>query len=115
MATKPATPTKPAARKPTAKKSSAATSKASKTAAKQPTKKQPAKEQPAKPAEGGVTIKDLADRLDRTPKSLRASIRRIMGGGPQVGKGGRYHWSSWDDEELKQLIEDLTKTSAEAE
>jgi hypothetical protein len=112
MATKSDTATKPATRKPTAKKTATA-SKPARTK-KQPASKQPAATKPAKaekPAEGSVSLKDLAEFLNREPKSLRASIRRIMGG-PQVGKGGRYSWTSWDDEELKDLIGNLTKASA---
>jgi hypothetical protein len=82
-----------------------------KPAAKEPAKK-PAPKKPAVVAEGGVTLKDLAAKLNREPKSLRASIRRIMGG-PQVGKGSRYHWDSWNDKELKELMSSLQKTDAE--
>lgn len=84
------------------------------------------KERPAKPAskskpaastpekDSGVTLKDLATRLGRDPKSVRSAIRRIKGGA-QVGQGGRYRWDSWDDKELKALVSSLTPTPKSAE
>jgi hypothetical protein len=77
--------------------------------------KKPATQKPAvaKKAESkGITLKDVAEKLNRDPKSVRASIRRILGGA-QVGKGKRYLWSSWDDKQLKALMSDLTKVDAE--
>ena len=81
------------------------------------TKAQPATGQkPAAQAEG-VTLRMLADKLGaKSEKTLRARIRRINGG-PVVGRGGRYHWDSWNDKDLKVLIEKLStkedvKTSA---
>ena len=97
-----ATAPKRATRKPTAKQPGAKP--ATKPAVKKPATKQVRKK-------GTVGIKDIAAKLDRDEKSVRASIRRILGG-PQVGKGGRYSWSSWDDKQLKKLMADLTKTDA---
>jgi hypothetical protein len=80
------------------------------------TRKQPAKknEQPAtKPASDdttastGVGIKELAEKLQRDPKSVRASIRRLNGG-PVVGQGGRYHWESEEDPAFVAILEKLT-------
>ena len=84
----------------------------------------PAKKQPAKPVSKpadekpvvvqGIGIKDLAAQLDRTPKSVRASIRRLRGGA-QVGRGGRYTWKSKNDPLYKALVKDLTSTKVVAE
>jgi hypothetical protein len=56
----------------------------------------------------GVTLKDVATKLNTDPKSLRARIRRIKGGA-QVGKGGRYAWKSFNDPSLKKLMAELSK------
>jgi hypothetical protein len=78
--------------------------------------KQPATDKPAdntKPAtkeakvDTGVGIKELSSILGRTPKSTRASIRRLRGGA-QVGQGGRYRWDSVEDPDFKALVNDLT-------
>ena len=70
-------------------------------------KQKPASEKPAKPA--GVGIHELASDLGRTPRSVRASIRRIKGG-PQVGQGGRYNWDSKNDPAYKALLKELQET-----
>jgi len=86
------------------------------------TTKQPAKEQPAKTAkpattkpaaDTGVGIKELAATLGRTPKSTRASIRRLRGGA-QVGQGGRYRWDSTEDPDFKDLVSKLSSSKEEA-
>jgi hypothetical protein len=86
--------------------------------------KQPASDKPAantKPAtkeakvDSGVGINELSAILGRTPKSTRASIRRLRGGA-QVGQGGRYRWDSVEDPDFKSLVHDLTpkaKTDSE--
>jgi hypothetical protein len=74
-----------------------------------PKKQEPAKEKPAKPA--GVGIHELAADLGRTPRSVRASIRRIKGG-PQVGQGGRYSWNSKTDPAYKSLLKELQEAGA---
>jgi hypothetical protein len=85
--------------------------------------KQPADKQPAankKPAtkeakvDSGVGIKELSSILGRTPKSTRASIRRLRGGA-QVGQGGRYRWDSVEDPDFKALVTELTSKKTEAE
>jgi hypothetical protein len=77
--------------------------------------KQPAAEKPAvtnEPAtkeakvDTGVGIKELSAILGRTPKSTRASIRRLRGGA-QVGQGGRYRWDSVEDPDFKDLLDNL--------
>lgn len=62
----------------------------------------------------GIGINELAADLNRTPKSVRASIRRVKGGA-QVGQGGRYRWTSKSDPEYKSLLKELSavKTSEE--
>lgn len=60
-----------------------------------------------KPAQG-VTLKDLASDVDRTPKSVRAAIRRHLGGA-QVGQGGRYSWPSKKDKQYQELVKVLSK------
>ena len=82
-------------------------------------KNQPAEKQPAtttaKPAAAkqpatstqGVTLRMLAEKLGvSSEKSLRSRIRRINGG-PVVGRGGRYHWDSWKDQDLVALMKKL--------
>ena len=69
-----------------------------------PAVKKPATEKPA--VVKGVGIKELAAELDRTPKSVRAAIRRINGG-PMVGKGGTYNWPSKSDPDYKKLLKQL--------
>lgn len=64
----------------------------------------PAAKQPA--VDKGVGIKELSDALGRTPKSVRASIRKLRGGA-QVGQGGRYRWDSTEDPDFKALLNDL--------
>lgn len=72
------------------------------------TKKPAATKPAAKPANKEVTLQDVADKLGVTDtKSLRARIRRIKGGGSQVGKGGRYGWKSFNDPSLKALMKQL--------
>lgn len=89
-----------------------------KPATKKPAAKGPAKPATVKPAAAkakestSVTMKDLAAKVGRDTKSVRASVRRILGGA-QVGKGGRYKWKSWDDKQLKELLVELQKTDAE--
>lgn len=79
-------------------------------ARKQPaTKTQPAATKPA--TQEGVGVKRLAEIVGRTPKSVRASIRRIKGGA-QVGQGGRYHWDSEKDPEFMELVAKLTSSTA---
>ena len=73
--------------------------------------KKPAAEQPA--VDPGVGIKELSTLLGRTPKSVRASIRRLKGGA-QVGQGGRYRWDSTEDPDFKDLVTKLSKVDAEA-
>jgi transposase-like protein len=69
--------------------------------------KQPAKvEKPAAKAEGGVTVKALAERLGTNEKSLRSRIRKINGGTLPEGQS-RYTWGSFNDPELKELISKL--------
>ena len=76
----------------------------SKTNAK-PVAQKPAVKAAEKPVDG-VTIKDVAAKLGRTPKAVRASIRRLRGGA-QVGKGGHYVWKSFNDPDLKKLMNEL--------
>lgn len=76
-----------------------------------PAVKKPATEKPA--VVKGVGIKELAADLDRTPKSVRAAIRRIKGG-PQVGKGGTYNWPSKSSAEYKALLKQLQGSTATA-
>jgi hypothetical protein len=72
----------------------------------------PAVAKPAAPE--GVGIKELAKDLNRTPKSVRAAIRRLKGG-PQVGKGGRYHFESKKDPAYQDLFKALaSKEKADA-
>lgn len=78
----------------------------------QPATKQPAAKQPAENA--GVGIKELAAALGRTPKSTRASIRRVLGG-PQVGQGGRYRWDSTEDPAFKDLLARLSSKTEDNE
>jgi hypothetical protein len=81
-----------------------------KPATKQPAAaKEPAKTQPA----SGVGIKELAATLGRTPKSVRASIRRLRGGA-QVGQGGRYRWDSTEDPDFKDLVSKLSPKTEDA-
>ena len=61
----------------------------------------PAVEKPAT-----IGIKEVAAKLGRDEKSLRAAIRRIRGGA-QVGKGGRYEWKSFSDPDLVKLFKEL--------
>lgn len=75
--------------------------------------KQPATKEAS--VDTGVGIKELSETLGRTPKSTRASIRRLRGGA-QVGQGGRYRWDSVEDPDFKALVADLTpkaKTDSE--
>jgi hypothetical protein len=58
----------------------------------------------------GVGIKELSAALGRSPKSVRASIRRIKGGA-QVGQGGRYRWESISDPEYVALLDQLQAPS----
>ena len=58
----------------------------------------------------GVGITELSATLGRTPKSVRASIRRIKGGA-QVGQGGRYRWDSETDPEYVSLLAELQAPS----
>ena len=77
---------------------------------KKPASKQPAvKKQPAakSKSDGGVSVRDVAKKVGRNERSVRSSIRRILGGGSQVGKGGRYSWRSWNDPELKKIMSAL--------
>jgi hypothetical protein len=85
---------------------------ATKTAAKPAATKQPAAKQPA--ADTGVGIKELSAALGRTPKSTRASIRRLRGGA-QVGQGGRYRWDSTEDPDFQDLVTKLSSSKDEAE
>lgn len=84
MATKPAAQKKPAAK---------------------PAVKKPAGEKTVEPE--GVGIKELAAKLNRDPKSVRASIRRLKGGA-QVGRGGRYRWESEADPAFVELYDKLS-------
>lgn len=73
----------------------------------------PAKAKPAtkvKPATQGIGINEVAKKLNMTPKSLRASIRRKRGGA-QVGKGQQYRWKSLSDPALLKLIKELKGTT----
>lgn len=88
MATKPATQKKPAAK---------------------PAVKKPAGETTVETE--GVGIKELAAKLNREPKSVRASIRRLKGGA-QVGRGGRYRWESETDPAFVEIYQALTKAEA---
>jgi hypothetical protein len=80
-----------------------------------PTKTKPAEKPVSKPAAEkpvavkGIGINDLAAQLGRTPKSVRASIRRALGGA-QVGRGGRYTWKSKNDPAYKALVKTLSAT-----
>jgi len=65
-------------------------------------------EQPAV-EDTSVGIKQMAATLGRTPKSVRASIRRLKGGA-QVGQGGRYRWDSENDPEFVALVTALQKS-----
>jgi DNA-binding transcriptional regulator PaaX len=70
-------------------------------------KKQPA----AKPA--AVTVKQIAKKVGRDERSVRSSIRRILGDGKAVvGKGKRYAWRSWNDPQVKKIMTAL-KSKAE--
>lgn len=89
------TATNPAAKKPATRKAS----------------QKPAAEKPA--VTEGVGIKELAKELNRTPKSVRAAIRRLKGGA-QVGKGKRYVWKSTKDPQFRELVT-LLSTSNKAE
>lgn len=84
---------------------------ATKTATK-PAATQPAAEQPAE--NKGVGIKELSAALGRTPKSTRASIRRVLGG-PQVGQGGRYRWDSTEDPAYVELLNRLSAKTEDSE
>lgn len=80
------------------------------------TKQPAAQEKPATKeanTDAGVGIKELSAILGRTPKSTRASIRRLRGGA-QVGQGGRYRWDSVEDPDFKALVNDLTPKKVEA-
>lgn len=82
----------------------------------QPATKPAVNEQPATKeakVDTGVGIKELSAILGRTPKSTRASIRRLRGGA-QVGQGGRYRWDSVEDPDFKALVDELTPKKAEA-
>jgi hypothetical protein len=85
---------------------------ATKTATKPAEAKQPATKQPA--ADTGVGIKELSAALGRTPKSTRASIRRLRGGA-QVGQGGRYRWDSTEDPDFQELLTKLSTSKDETE
>jgi hypothetical protein len=52
---------------------------------------------------GGVTIKDIAEKVGRDPKAVRAKIRKLRGG-PVVGRGNRYNWPSMNDPEVKEIL-----------
>ena len=65
---------------------------------------------PVEKKESGVGIKEVAEKLEVTPKSLRARIRRVKGGA-QVGRGGRYHWESLTDPALVTLLKELEGSS----
>lgn len=70
-------------------------------------------EKPAQPAvepAKGVGIKEMADDLGKSQKSVRAAIRRINGG-PVVGRGGRYSWDSKEDPKYKDLVKQLTASA----
>lgn len=73
----------------------------------------PATEKPAAPE--GVGIKELATDLNRNPKSVRAAIRRLRGGGPQVGKGGRYTWKSRKDPAYVEVFKALSTKQEKAD
>lgn len=76
-------------------------------------KEKPAVEKPAVPE--GIGINELANALNRSPKSVRAAIRRLKGG-PQVGKGGRYTFKSDKDPAYVELFTALsTKEKVEAD
>lgn len=53
-------------------------------------------------SEGGITLKDVAAKLGKDPKAVRAKLRKLHGG-PVAGKGKRYAWKSFNDKELKEL------------
>jgi hypothetical protein len=72
----------------------------------------PAATKPA--ADTGVGIKELSAVLGRTPKSTRASIRRLRGGA-QVGQGGRYRWDSTEDPDFQDLVSKLSSSKNEGE
>jgi hypothetical protein len=81
------------------------------------TDKPAAKPAEAKPAVNpGVGIKELAADLGgRNPRSVRAGIRRHLGGA-QVGQGGRYRWDSKADPQYKELLTALQpKVAVKAE
>lgn len=59
-----------------------------------------------KPADKGIGIAEVAKKLNMTPKSLRAAIRRKRGGA-QVGKGQQYRWTSFADKDLVKLMKEL--------
>ena len=84
-------------------------------ATKQPATKPAAQKPATKEADvnTGVGIKELSAILGRTPKSTRASIRRLRGGA-QVGQGGRYRWDSTEDPDFQALVNELTPKKAEA-
>lgn len=73
------------------------------------TKSKPAATKEAQPAAKtqkpavGVGIKEMAEDLGKSPKVVRAAIRRHLGG-PQVGQGGRYTWPSRSDKGYKELL-----------
>lgn len=70
-----------------------------------------AKSKPAtKPA--AVTVKQIAKKVGRDERSVRTSIRRILGDGKAVvGKGKRYGWKSWNDPQVKKIMTGLSKNS----
>jgi hypothetical protein len=47
---------------------------------------------PARPA-NTVSVQDLAEQLDTTPKALRQRIRGMKDGPARVGKGGTYSFT----------------------
>lgn len=77
------------------------------------TVKKPAAEESKPAVAPGVGITELSAALGRTPKSVRASIRR-MKGGAQVGQGGRYRWESEKDPEYVKLLADLQAPPSKA-
>lgn len=70
------------------------------------------KAQPAEQPATGKTVKDLAKALGRDPKSVRAAIRRLRGGGAQVGRGNRYNF---DEKEYGELMDSLSPKAKQDE
>jgi hypothetical protein len=57
-----------------------------------------------------IEIGDIAERHGVDTRKVRRTVRRLRGRTNNVGKGGRYTWTSWADPEV-QAIEKALETS----